>query len=341
MPSPVKFHKEDSQEELESEADEVSNIIESLETSQDEYAVYVTDDELARVARETVDELQELDQKQSNKQNLDLEINEILSKISPPTVEEVQEKRQNQGLQLELIDDDDEDDQEVNEKTKYFAVFDKAASAKALNSLEQDASKTKNKAKLLGRVAEDQMIIDAGQKDWTDITTCVQCSFVFNPRNAEDEEQHQVHHSLALQGVKFQGWKNERVLGEFPMDDARIIVVKPNDHQSHWSKVREVLQVVDKQLGINSEDSDQDNVIRNKDETQVYLFIGKGKVVGLLLGELLHESKDQISRAVQDQAGQWVLRVWPKRVNVGISRIWVAQDWRRKSVATRLGNFRH
>ena len=43
--------------------------------------------------------------------------------------------------------------------------------------------------------------------------------------------------SFVISGINFSGWKTENVVGEFPTENGRIIVVKPKDHSSHWAKV--------------------------------------------------------------------------------------------------------
>ena len=231
LPSPVKFQAENEDPE---DSSQVSNIIQSLEEDND-YQMLVSDAELERVAQETVQELESL-----RETNLDLELNEILSKINPPTQDEIKEKR---TLQLEL----DDDDEESNDSSKFFPIFDKN---RAISNKEKTPEKkTQNKTKR--GLEPGQMIIDAGQKSLTDVQTCVECGFVYNAGNQEDEIEHGKNHVLAKQGVKFPGWKNENVVGEFL--DARIIAVKPKDHSSHWAKVTEVLNLVDKQLGIMTE----------------------------------------------------------------------------------------
>lgn len=251
LPSPVKFHdhNDDDHEDSNMESlDQVSSIIESLEKSQDDYAMYVTDDELARVAQETVEELEDL--RQHEKSNLNLELHEILAKIDPPTEQEIKEKRHvSNTLALELEDESSNEAFETPTKAKFFPVFDKNRQILPVSKNNSPAKNTRSQ-----KLDKDQMIIDAGQS-LTDLQTCLECSFVFNPGNQEDDAEHLKYHSLSKQGVKFQGWKSQRVVGEFVAEDAKIIVVKPNDHFTHWAKVNEVLNVVDKQLGIITDEN--------------------------------------------------------------------------------------
>ena len=105
-------------------------------------------------------------------------------------------------------------------------------------------------------------------------------------------------------------------------------------------KVNDVLIVVDKQLGIVSGDS-ASGALRNKDESTVYLYISSNKIVGLLLGETIDEN-DNIEWAVPDKSNSGLPPKLEKRkqdsprVFVGISRIWIAKDFRRQGVATKM-----
>lgn len=252
LPSPVKFHNDHDNEDSNMEHEQVSSIIESLEKSQDDYAMYVTDDELARVAQETVEELEDL--RHHEKSNLNLELHEILAKIDPPTEQEIKEKRNASGmLPLELEDESSNEAFETPTKAKFFPIFDKNRQVLP-STTSKNNSPAKNTRSQNQKLDKDQMIIDAGQA-LTDLETCLECSFVYNPGNQEDDAEHSKYHSMSKQGLKFQGWKSQHVVGDFIAEDAKIIVVKPHDHFSHWAKVHEVLNVVDKQLGIITDEN--------------------------------------------------------------------------------------
>lgn len=48
----------------------------------------------------------------------------------------------------------------------------------------------------------------------------------------------------------FQGWKTERVMMEDSFTSSRIILVEPHDPKQYWKKVSEILNVVDRDLGL-------------------------------------------------------------------------------------------
>ena len=88
--------------------------------------------------------------------------------------------------------------------------------------------------------------------------------------------------------IKFKGFKNEDVIKTW--HDGRIIRVRPGDPKSHWTKVEEVMTVVDEQLGIKS-----NLLIRNKEKSQVFLYVSLNpkRIVGVLLAETLSESDSE------------------------------------------------
>ena len=61
---------------------------------------------------------------------------------------------------------------------------------------------------------KDQLVIDAGQKHFG-TTVCKSCGMIYTASNPEDEIQHLQHHHRFLEGIKFVGWKRERVVAEF------------------------------------------------------------------------------------------------------------------------------
>ena len=64
-----------------------------------------------------------------------------------------------------------------------------------------------------------------------------------------DKKHHDQVHSVLIEKLKMPQWKTEIVVGQFPV--GYVICVKPGDHGSLWNKVKEVLSVVDKDLGLS------------------------------------------------------------------------------------------
>lgn len=94
-----------------------------------------------------------------------------------------------------------------------------------------------------------QLCLDLGQKNFGHVT-CKVCGMVYTFGQAEDEGEHTRFHRKYLTGVSFQGWKRERVVGEY--FDGRIIVVYPSDPKHHLKKVQELRALVDSELGYAS-----------------------------------------------------------------------------------------
>ena len=51
--------------------------------------------------------------------------------------------------------------------------------------------------------------------------------------------------------MKFQDWKNERVVFEDTFTASRIILIDPKDSNLQWKKVTEILEIVDRDLGLS------------------------------------------------------------------------------------------
>ena len=181
-----------------------------------------------------------------------------------------------------------------------------------------------------------QMIIDAGQKV-IGAQYCLLCDFVYTAGCQEEEKVHDARHRVADGLIKFPGWRNENILGDFT--DGRIVVVGSSDAKRHWEKVDNVLQHVDNVLGISPDDK-SGNRIRNPGKSKAYLFVADGNVVGFLLAEILNKTdKVSISSLISGSKDkQRCLRdVKPgKVVGVGVTRIWVCPTHQRKEIATRL-----
>ncbi|XP_066929923.1 N-acetyltransferase ESCO1-like isoform X2 [Clytia hemisphaerica] len=124
--------------------------------------------------------------------------------------------------------------------------------------------------------AKEQMYIDVGQKDFGHVK-CESCGMVYTKSQEEDEEQHAKYHQKIVQKLRFNGWKAERILEEFP--DGRIISIKDSDNFMHLKKLNEIREVVDGELGFASS---QEKRSLGQYE-QAFLFIHSKKVVGCVI----------------------------------------------------------
>ncbi|CAN6482269.1 unnamed protein product [Victoria cruziana] len=136
--------------------------------------------------------------------------------------------------------------------------------------------------KELGRVPNKkktyaQYHLELGQSDFL-LCTCSICGLRYSRGDEEDEKLHKSFHKDYFYGVKFKGWRNERVLVVLPDNKDRILLVSDGDPPAHRGKVLDVVRVVERDLDLN------DGWLVH-DLCKVYMFISKSRVVGILVAE--------------------------------------------------------
>ncbi|XP_069872837.1 N-acetyltransferase ESCO2 [Dipodomys merriami] len=182
---------------------------------------------------------------------------------------------------------------------------------------------------------KDQLIIDAGQKHFG-TTMCKSCGMIYSAANPEDELQHTQYHQRFLEGVKYVGWKKERVVAEFW--DGKIVLILPHDPSYALRKVEDVKELVDHELGF------QQVIPKCSNKTKTFLFVSDEKrVVGCLIAEpikqafrVLSEPSGPESSNSKESSRAWQCSNVPEPAVCGISRIWVFRLKRRKRIARRL-----
>ncbi|XP_029818601.1 N-acetyltransferase ESCO2, partial [Manacus vitellinus] len=149
--------------------------------------------------------------------------------------------------------------------------------------------------------------------------------------------QHIQHHQRFLEGLRYVGWKKERVVAEFW--DGKIVLILPTDPKYAVRKAEEVREIVDDELGF------QQVALGCPAQSRTYLFVCEGRMV---VGCLLAEPIKQAFRVLSDPAPcpgpdsqQGIPRAWrcsadPEPAVCGISRIWVLGPRRRRGIAWRL-----
>ncbi|OCT81567.1 hypothetical protein XELAEV_18028390mg, partial [Xenopus laevis] len=186
------------------------------------------------------------------------------------------------------------------------------------------------------RVTEDQLVIDAGQRHFGPVT-CSTCGMVYAAANLEDETQHVQYHQRLLEGIRYVGWKKERVITEFW--DGKIIMMSPDDPKYALKKAEEVRELVDSELGF------QQVSLRCPSQTRTYMFVSNEKIVGCLIAEPIREayrvlteppSPHSLHREPLEHHRAWRCSTEPEPALCGISRIWVFALMRRKAIASRM-----
>ncbi|XP_021510493.1 N-acetyltransferase ESCO2 [Meriones unguiculatus] len=176
---------------------------------------------------------------------------------------------------------------------------------------------------------KDQFVIDAGQKHFG-TTLCKSCGMIYTASNPEDEVHHLQHHHRFLEGIKYVGWKRERVVAEFW--DGKIVLVLPQDPSYAIKKVEDVQELVDLELGF------QQVVPMYPNKTKTFLFIDEKRVVGCLIAEPIKQAFRVLSEpsSTKECSRAWRCSDVPEPAICGISRIWVFRLKRRKRIARRL-----
>ncbi|XP_055204270.1 N-acetyltransferase ESCO2 isoform X2 [Gorilla gorilla gorilla] len=108
----------------------------------------------------------------------------------------------------------------------------------SVNFMKQTNIQKNTNTRDTSKKAKDQLIIDAGQKHFG-ATVCKSCGMIYTASNPEDEMQHVQHHHRFLEGIKYVGWKKERVVAEFW--DGKIVLVLPHDPSFAIKKAFRVL----------------------------------------------------------------------------------------------------
>ncbi|XP_043420726.1 N-acetyltransferase ESCO2 [Prionailurus bengalensis] len=200
------------------------------------------------------------------------------------------------------------------------------------NLLKQINTQKSTNTRDTNKETKDQLIIDAGQKHFG-ATMCKSCGMIYTASNPEDEMQHVQHHHRFLEGIKYTGWKKERIVAQFW--DGKILLVLPHDPSYAIRKVEDVQELVDNELGFHQV------VPRYPNKTKTLLFISDEKrVVGCLIAEPIKQAFRVLSEPMGPSSKEchraWQCSDVPEPAVCGISRIWVFRLKRRKRIARRL-----
>ncbi|XP_063905710.1 N-acetyltransferase eco isoform X1 [Zophobas morio] len=203
-------------------------------------------------------------------------------------------------------------------QTKLFPVFYPGRTALPAKSEGKVAAVRKFRG-----LGKDQMLLDAGQKRWG-VTQCSECKIVYHMGDPGDEIMHLNYHN-ASHFFRFNGWKNERVVTSGFLD-GRIVQIVPGDPKIWWKKVKEVMEVINRDLGYY-------DIEFNTANSQIFFYIKNKTIIGALVAEA-KTSAHKLLTTHQDQVDLCSEESYP--IKCGVSRIWVAQNQRKKGVASTL-----
>ncbi|XP_014483060.1 PREDICTED: N-acetyltransferase ESCO2 isoform X2 [Dinoponera quadriceps] len=217
----------------------------------------------------------------------------------------------------------------TNKEGKFFPLFAKGYVAPA-DQLAKDAggksAKRNTQWQLSMKSGQDQYQLDAGQKRFG-ATQCPECGVVYQLGDGEDENAHLNYHN-SIRTLKFQGWKNERVMYEDPFTSSRIILVEPHDPKQYWKKVSEILTVVDNDLGL------ADVQLSGYETKKVFLYIREKSVIGVLVAEHIKTAYRMIPELIELDC----CTAESTPTKCGINVVWTAMSHRRQGIATKLVN---
>ncbi|XP_043268994.1 N-acetyltransferase ESCO1 [Venturia canescens] len=219
----------------------------------------------------------------------------------------------------------------TNSEKKLYPLFEKGYTAN-IGDENSMANKKKNErgtkrswqTSVKGGGAEDQYQIDAGQKRFG-ATTCNECGIVYQLGDPEDENAHLNYHNN-VKSLKFNGWKQERVVWTDPLTNSRIISIEPGDSKQCWKKVEQVLTVVDEDLGLAEME------LTGYLDKRIYFYVRDKAILGVLVAEnikvahrMIPEFADLNCCSAEDTAAK-----------CGVNVIWTAMSHRRQHIATKL-----
>ncbi|XP_043709386.1 protein CHROMOSOME TRANSMISSION FIDELITY 7-like [Telopea speciosissima] len=135
-----------------------------------------------------------------------------------------------------------------------------------------------------------QFHLELGQSDFL-LHLCSICGLKYARGEEEDEKAHKAFHKKITQGIQFKGLRNERVVSMHSSDGARIILVLYGDPPAHWTKIQEVVKIIEKELGLD------DGWLIHK-FCKVYLFISFQRIAGCLVAEPIKNAYRVLSHSV-------------------------------------------
>ncbi|XP_044740620.1 N-acetyltransferase ESCO2, partial [Chrysoperla carnea] len=213
-------------------------------------------------------------------------------------------------------------------QSKVYPVFVKGHQSTAAQTLSYAVNRknfsTRNR-RIWKTLDDRQYQIDAGQRKWG-VTQCPTCEVVYSQNEPEDEQRHLDFHNK-VQYLRFNGWKNEKIVGYCNFNRARIIEVGQNDSKVWWKRITDLLFVIDRELGYSNLQ------VINSNVSKVYLYIENKQIHGFLSAVPIKEGYRMIPTENVDCCSQT-----PSSAKCGVTRIWVASSYRRKKIATNLMN---
>lgn len=139
----------------------------------------------------------------------------------------------------------------VDPEPRYYPLFYADKAKEAYKKL--DLNTTRKMRQFNAGFGANQYQIDAGQKEFG-AKQCVECGLIYTVHEPEEEKLHKEYHDN-LYVLRFKGWMDEKVVGNFPEwgVDGRIIKLTSSDSVKRRDRIIDVVKVVvDRELGFSS-----------------------------------------------------------------------------------------
>ncbi|XP_055700576.1 N-acetyltransferase eco [Phlebotomus papatasi] len=216
-----------------------------------------------------------------------------------------------------------EDSTAVTEKTneKVFPIFQKEFQPQEENV--KDGHGKRPVKRLWRPIGSGQMQIDAGQKEFG-AKYCSECNLVYSMHEPEEEKLHQDFHN-ALNCINFRGWQTENVVLNVPEwgPKGRVICVQNTDSKPKISRVKELIEIVDAELGAFPKDIPPKAI--------TYLAVAYQQIVGVCVAEPISSANRLVQRNGVDYFSE---ESFP--AHCGILKLWTALPFRGQGVARQL-----
>ncbi|KRZ12670.1 Dachshund -like protein 1 [Trichinella zimbabwensis] len=222
----------------------------------------------------------------------------------------------------------------------YFVSKEKGNTKKSLKFINSESSSclfnsqqySKPRSRTVGSLNcdEDQMILDAGQKEFGN-KYCTICGMHYNPDNGNDFLSHEKYHRQIVKPTFFMNKSQERTVPKIvQFSDSfigKINLCKGESAIKPW--IARIVQFACNEIG-----SSFDELFSKEYNYQLYIFVNEGRrleIAGLLLVEHQHRAFPRVQFMIDERECCSVL--------MGVVMIWIAPSCRRKRIATRLLDF--
>ncbi|PNF17554.1 hypothetical protein B7P43_G15557, partial [Cryptotermes secundus] len=218
--------------------------------------------------------------------------------------------------------EDDKPSAEGGDGNKYFPIFTKSPSNRKIADV-TNVKRVRANKRPWRSIGDNQYIIDAGQKKFG-ATQCKECCIVYQIGDPDDEMSHQKYHNSG-HDLKYTPCKQERVVAYYGTE--RVILIKPSDSKPWLNKMKNVLNVVDKELGY------VDAELGNLSNSQIYLYVTDKQVIGCVVAHPIKFAYKMLNSVIEgcDCCSE---ESYPAKC--GVSRVWVAKNYRRKKIASKM-----